>query len=152
MKLITSGKDRCVAASISMLLDVPIEVILEDLFSNLEKPFKGKWADKEKVPSIHEIVAYCLVTHNVALVPFEYDPQCTPCVHGHDPVPVYKHGSDVFDLQLRFGAGLIEGRTEKYGHMVAWDGLRIYDPRGYRYHSFEGSAFGFTMDRFWLAS
>jgi hypothetical protein len=38
----------------------------------------------------------------------------------------------------------------RLGHAVAWDGQRIYDPRGYVYTYQERHSYKYEPDTFWL--
>jgi len=159
MRLVTSNNNDCVAASLAMLLDVKIGYIENELFTNLPKPFPGQWAAFPKVPDMNVICEW-MWKHEIALIPFEYDPQSTPhkdC----PPVSVYpttegfpSYTADVaFYDQVSYGPGLFEGLTEReVGHMCAWDGKVIHDPRGYCYSLNVAQAkFGYQITRFWLA-
>ena len=161
MKLITSSDNDCVAASLAMLFDVEIGFIETHLFTALTKPFMRPWDGLPKVPDMNIICDWAWETHEIALVPFEYDPQCSPhkdC----PPVSVYPRtittlgatADWVFDKQMAYGPGLIEGNTlgREVGHMCAWDGKIIYDPRGYCYsYNVAKEKFGYQITRFWLA-
>jgi hypothetical protein len=61
--------------------------------------------------------------------------------------------NEVFEGQLSHGKGVIEGviTSTAKGHMVAWDGAVIYDPRGYMYSLNVANKFDFSPSRFWLA-
>jgi hypothetical protein len=142
-----------------MLFDVDIHYVKDQLFFGLSKPFPEPWSHLPKVPDMN-VVCHWAWDRRTALVPFEYNPQCTP----HEdcpPVPVYPTRSDIygktpdwaFITQMSFGPGLIEGITEdEAGHMCAWDGSIIYDPRGYCYsRNVAKERFGYQITRFWLA-
>jgi len=160
MKLITTTNNDCVAASLAMLFDTGIGYIKTQLFTNLPKPFPGQWSDLPKVPDMNVICDWAW-QRRTALVPFEYDPQCTPhkdC----PPVSVYSQTTKYpkgladwpFKTQLTYGPGLLEGTIigREVGHMCAWDGKIIYDPRGYCYsRNVAKEKFGYQITRFWLA-
>ena len=160
MNLITSSNNDCVAASLAMLLGVDIGYIELHLFTALTKPFTGRWVDLPKVPDMNVICDWLWEPCGIALVPFEYNPQCTPhkdC----PPVPVYPRTTVgphetahvAFKAQMNYGPGLLEGLTEgEVGHMCAWDGKIIHDPRGYCYTpNVAQEKFDYQMTRFWLA-
>ena len=161
MKLITSNNNDCVAASLAMLFDVDLSYVETRLFANLPKPFPGQWADLPKVPDMNVICDWAW-QRRTALIPFEYDPQCTPhkdC----PPVSAYprttssphKTGHAQFKIQLDYGPGLIEGviTGREVGHMCAWDGKVIHDPRGYCYsYHIAQEKFDYRVTRFWLAA
>jgi hypothetical protein len=162
MRLKTADNvNGCVAASLAMVLDMSTHMIERDLFLNLETPFSGEWSECPKVPDMNVIVHWAWDCHRIGFVPFEYNPQCSP--HPACPeVPVWPHNAAIdmsadtaFDRALGFGPGLLEGDI-KYpgehtvGHMCAWDGNVIYDPKGYVYSRNVSEKFGFVPLRFWL--
>jgi hypothetical protein len=156
MRLETATNNDCVAASLAMLLlDVDIVFIKDQLFPPVpEYPFQAPWDDVPRVPSMEEIVDWMWTKWNVAMVPFPYNPQCSP--HPNCPgVPVWPNDEPdkIFAHQLSYGGGVIEGVVTETGkgHMVAWDGKVIYDPRGYIYSPNVVDKFGFQPTRFWLA-
>jgi hypothetical protein len=151
----------CAAASIAMVVGTSLGKVKSDLFSDLRKPFTGKWAHIPQVPDMNIICDFALRTWGLALVPFEYMPTSTPhkdC----PPVSVYPRNTKVLNStpefnwrrQLAQGPGLIEGTIigKELGHMVAWTGKEIYDPRGYIYSlNVAVERFQFQVRRFWLA-
>jgi hypothetical protein len=158
MKLITSNQNDCVAASLAMLIGRSIDYIKCQLFNNLPKPFPDLWKDFPKVPDMNVICDW-MWGRGIALTPFEYNPQCTPhkvC----PPVSVYPRtvsgketADEMFNKQMAYGLGLIEGGIigREVGHMCAWDGKIIYDPRGYCYsRNVAQEKFGYQITRFWL--
>jgi hypothetical protein len=160
MKLITTTNNDCVAASLAMLFDVDLGYIETLLFTALTKPFSGQWSGFPKVPDMN-IICDWACQRGTALVPFEYDPQCTPH-KSCPPVSVYPQttrcphetADAAFDKQMEYGPGLIEGTIigREVGHMCAWDGKVIYDPRGYCYtRNVAKEKFGYQITRFWLA-
>jgi hypothetical protein len=107
-----------------------------------------------KVPSMEELVAWAYRKQRTGLVPFPFHPHCSP--HPNCPgVPVWPDDdpNEVFEGQLSHGKGVIEGviTSTAKGHMVAWDGAVIYDPRGYMYSLNVANKFDFSPSRFWLA-
>lgn len=154
MKLIRSGKNQCVAASVGMLFEWKLEELADfplfDIHSHLY-PFPHPWADLPKVASMEQICEWAFLVARCGLVPFPKNPTCTPSADC-PPQPVFKYGEQVFRTQLGFGAGLLEGLIKgSRGHMCAWDGLKVYDPRGYTYQIEEANDYSFTPTRFWLS-
>lgn len=153
MRLIKQAKDGCVYASLAMVLGETLEGVyhnfqpwkLEDKY-----PFPSPWDELPRVPSMHEICEIAIRHYLMAFVPFEYDPEVTP--HPDCPaIKVWDNAREVFNLQLRRGKGLIEGLKDNKGHMVAWNGTVVYDPRGYMYSLNVSDKFYFEPRRFWLA-
>lgn len=144
---------KCLLASLAMLFDLSWEEVEKALFYNLEYPFEPPWDTCPKVPDMNVIVDWALHVQHAALVPFEYNPSCTPhkdCT----PVRVWKDGPAKFRKTLEYGPGLIECETETgKGHMVAWDGASVYDPRcvvRYEYDRLIDN--GLKPRRFWLCT
>jgi hypothetical protein len=156
------GTDDCVAAALAMVFDVSLGYIKAELFTDLMFPFPEPWDKLPKVPDMNVICDYAMGQQGVALVPFELDPLCSPHVDCK-PVPVWPRSKTAtargpwkFEIALRKGPGLIEGTLTRngnqLGHMVAWDGTVIYDPRGYCYSTNVAMPrFNFQPRRFWLA-
>jgi hypothetical protein len=164
MKLIESTNNYdCVAAALAMVLGTDLGEIERILFHNLMKPFPEPWDNLPKVPDMNVICEF-MAGVGWALMPFEYNPQCSPhpdC----PPVPVYPFREAgnvgghflasfqrVWEKQLSLGPGLIEGTVDETGHMVAWSGDAIYDPRGCIYSLNVTNKFDFVPKRFWLAA
>jgi hypothetical protein len=161
MKLITTNNNDCVAASLAMLIDAPLGYVKIELFTALTKPFPGQWSGFLKVPDMNVICDWLWGERYTALTPFEYDPQCTPH-RSCPPVSVYPRTTSrphetadgAFSKQMDYGPGLIEGTIigREVGHMCAWDGKAIHDPRGYIYsRNVAKEKFGYQISRFWLA-
>jgi len=166
MRLIKQqGNADCVAAALAMVLNEwtggGIDYIKTALFSYLPKPFTGEWSDLPKVPDMNIICNWAWDSHSIALVPFEYSPTCTPA-RGCPPVPVWPRNTrsgmgpeEAWLRHLSYGPGLLEGSLigREVGHMVAWSGDAIYDPRGYIYSlNVAQEKFKFQPARFWLAA
>jgi hypothetical protein len=152
MNLVTARNNDCVAASLAMAFDINAGEIKSTLFTGLPKPFPAPWNELPKVPDMNVICNWAWGTKKIALVPFEYNPKCTPhkdC----PPVPVWEDPDGAFAQALSYGEGLLEGvkiKAER-GHMCAWDGQAIYDPRGCIYSRNVAEAyFDFRIRRFWL--
>jgi hypothetical protein len=113
-------------------------------------PFPQPWSRLPKVASMEEICDWVYFVLGIGLVPFPRNPGCSPA-EMCPMQPVYKDGEAKFLDQLSYGAGLLEGVVEHdRGHMCAWDGEKVYDPRGPLY-SFENAGdFDFAATRFWL--
>lgn len=151
MRLIEATDNDCVAASLAMVFRLAIETVKRELFTGLTHPFPDPWSHLPKVPAMVQICDWVASSHRASLTPYPYNPTCAPhpdC----PPVMVYAHPDTAFQAQLNRGQGVIEGRVAKgKGHMVAWDGNVIYDPRGYCYSlNVAVSKFGFTPSQFWL--
>ena len=151
MILINAPEYGCTVASLAMALELPMDTVWRELFTNLEYPFETPWERYPKVPSSNEICDWAWTKHGVGLVLFERNPICSPhkdC----KPVPVWYNGESKFQTHLIYGAGLLEGLVDGVGHMTAWSGALVFDPRGYIYPFNGASAFRFDIRRFWLCT
>lgn len=115
-----------------------------------EQPFPRPYEDFKVVPDKAVIFDLLWDRQRVALVSFECDPKCSP----HEncpPISSWKKPREKFLCQLGYGSGLLVGRTEACGHMCAWNGQAVYDPRGFIYSFNLAVTMGFYPDEFWLA-
>jgi len=154
MKLKLQETNGCVYASLAMVLNLEPAAVYS-IFKHWKfeenLPFEGEWKDVPRVPSMEEICDLAFRHCHTAFVPFPLDPKASP----HEsckPVSVWKEPQAKFLGQLAWGRGLIEGinTTNGRGHMVAWDGNVVYDPRGYCYSMNVADKFNFEPRRFWL--
>lgn len=154
MRLVKQENDGCVYAALSMVLNEELEVIYHCFKHWPFKhnfPFPGEWAQTPRVPSMEEICDIAWRHFNTALVPFPRDPLATPHA-ACPPIHVWENSDAKFFNQLRLGRGLIEGvLSSGRGHMVAWDGTVVFDPRDYCYTINVADRFNFEPRRFWLA-
>jgi len=153
MRLVVADERKtCIAAALAMVLELPYDQVLAELYSKLTYPFPEPWQQMPKVPDMNVVVDWAYSKHHAALVPFERNPVCTPHLDCK-PVPVWYNGDSKFRDQLRRGIGLIECvRRNGLGHMVAWDGKDVFDPEGYRYPYERLSDYGLEAKRFWLCT
>jgi len=149
MRLILSNNHDCVAASLAMVTGIPMSDIKEDLFTDLEYPFPPPWDKLPKVPNMDVICDYLWLGFRLGLTPFNNAPFCSPDV-ACPSFPVWEDAAAMFQRQLGFGPGLLEGTVAGKGHMCAWDGTMVFDPRGYAYLPDEADDLGFDIERFWL--
>lgn len=153
MRLVKQEKNGCVYAALSMVLNERLDTIYAN-FKHWDYkdnyPFTGEWSMVPRVPSMEEICDIAIRHFKTAFVPFPIDPLATP----HEdckPIHVWQYPQKKFTSQLSFGRGLLEGMVVESGHMVAWDGSVIFDPRGYCYSINVADRFDFQPRRFWLA-
>jgi hypothetical protein len=135
-----------------MALDLDLALVTSELFTDLEYPWEGEFAKFPKVPSMDIIVDWAWNIHHVGLIPFERNPVCQPhpsC----KPLPVWYNGEEAFCRHLSYGEGVIECElSDGRGHMVAWDGKKVYDPEGYIYDFKYLSQYEMEAARFWLCT
>ena len=155
MHLLTSKNNNCVAAAVAMVIGSgSAERVEGDLFClPSEHPFPVPWEHLPLVPNMDMICDWMLTEHHIALTPFTRNPLCSPHKDCPGVSPYNEDPEWVFEQQLDFGMGLLEGTVpNKFGHMCACVGQVIYDPRGYIYSLNVADKFNFTPVRFWLAS
>lgn len=116
MILQSTTKPLCMLYSLAMLLDVPADELALELPDGMEQT----WQSYKRGHHINELVA-CALRHKVALVKFDFYPRLAPSSQ-HEPITV----ASCLDMHGR--PGLIYGLTESGMHMVAWDGLQIFNP------------------------
>lgn len=156
MRLIKQEKNGCVYAAVGMLIkktpDEVFNIIDAPMGPKERHPFPEPWSHLPFVPTMDVIVDRLIKREGIALVQFKKNPTAAP----HPDCPPYdvwapykRH--DVFNSQLKYGRGLIEGTVGEVGHMVAWDGSVVFDPRGYCYSMNVADRFNFTPLCFWLA-
>jgi hypothetical protein len=140
----------CVAATLSMVTSKPLEDIIRELFTGLPHPFPTPWSSLPKVPCMTEICEWAWTTAKIGLVPFDRCPTCSVAPEC-PPVAVWSDGESRWLKHLSFGPGLLEGivRGDR-GHMCAWDGQVILDPRGYKYTWDDRHNYKYDAHRFWL--
>lgn len=153
VRLINATDNDCLVASLAMVLDLDIEDVKSDVIPDpLEYPFPPPWNDLPLVPDMNVVADWLFTTKGSAITPFEHAPYCTPDINC-PTVSVYNEDAGrVFEQQLSYGPGMIECWFNGNGHMVAWDGERIYDPHGYIYNLSDTECYGTTPHRFWLFS
>jgi hypothetical protein len=148
VRLIKGKENECVYTSLAMLLNVDVDVIKRRFTLKLEDtyPFEFPFEQLPRVPCMEEV---CLevVRRDSSLTPFPRVVEATP--HPDCP-PIKVWGDEKFFDILCKGPGLIEGMVKDRGHMVAWDGHVVYDPRGYCYSINVADKFDFDPKRFWL--
>lgn len=153
MRLILTEKPfTCVHASLAMLLggsESHHEYVKNSL--PLRYPFPSPY---QGVPAGHSMAEVCDFiqrsgTWIVGLMPFDRSPTCSIAPELPE-VSVWSEGELKWRQHLRFGRGLLEGHTEVVGHMCAWDGRNVYDPRGYIYAWEDREDYNFDAERFWL--
>ena len=154
MNLVIGTNGQCLLASVAMLIGESLEATRQILIGHLDwpdkHPFEGEWEDYPRVPSMHEVVDALWRFKRLGLVPFEYNPSCAPHIDCPS-IDVWQRPREQFLNQLDFGSGLIEGVVDDRGHMVAWDGQVVLDPRGYCYSLNVSDKFDFQPTRYWLA-
>lgn len=163
MKMVVSPDGfSCTAASLAMVTNRWLDEIIEDLYMDLDFPFDPPFDGYPKVPSMDEICDWMWKQCLQGLVPFNRNPTVS-IAPGCNQVPVWYNGDRQWLDQLAYGWGLLEGFVIKkntdpngflpeirIGHLCAWDGKYVMDPRGYKYKWADREEHGFDAERFWL--
>lgn len=116
MILQSTNKPLCMLYSLAMLLGVEADELALELPNGMEQTWQGY----KRGHHMNEIVA-CAAKHGVALVKYDFYPRMAPTSE-HELITV----NSCFDMHGR--PGLIYGLTATGVHMVAWDGMQIFNP------------------------
>lgn len=153
MKMVTSDKYQCVAASFAMVFGIDLPKMLEYLGHD----GLGNIATNEPHPN-----------NQRSFHPQEFVDLCLNWDYGMTMIELYplmKHGSTLinhaeflgearFFKSLLHGSGVLFGKTidSETGHAVAWDEntYQIYDPRGRIYKMDDALENDFTPLQFFL--
>lgn len=150
MRLVRAKDKTCVIASLAMLTYLDYTEVEKEIMPNLEYPFNPPWEKYPKVPCMDMICDWLWQRYHRSLTPFNKNPHCSPSP-ACNSVPVWYDGEEKWKSQLDYGIGLLEGTYNRFiGHMCAWDGSRVFDPRGYVYNWEDRETFEFDAERFWL--
>jgi hypothetical protein len=133
-----------------MLLDEPVANVVSDLFSDLDYPFNPPYEKYPRVPCMTEICEWMWEKSFGMLMPFERCPKVAISPRTASVSVWAELGEHRFQKHMRYGPGLLEGKTDRAGHMCAWDGKYVYDPRGYIYEWHYRTEHEFDAERFWL--
>lgn len=120
------GMPACMLYSLAMVLDVPARKVIDDMVE------RGYTINLNTSPHMQELVDY-LWDLGYIVSEIEYDPvQALPITQ--TIVPMLKTEEE----KLGRFTGYMDGRVGLYlvdldgpRHMCAWDGERVYDPKGY---------------------
>jgi len=121
MNMQVAQTNTCLIHSVAMCIDVPAEDLIREL-------------GHDGIPEglhIQEIMDV-LASRGYGLVPFESD----PVLGSYHDALLEKHVIPAADRSIRMRshmrgrAGIIITRNTRTGHACAWDGVRVYDPRG----------------------
>jgi hypothetical protein len=154
MQLIIAPKHECTYACLSMLLGsnmAHFRISFNKLWDE-KYPFDPPYDELPRVPSMDEICFYMAENTKGSLMPFNRETYCTPS-YDQRGVRIWSDKFFYYNV-LPLGPGLIEGMVTGadgvIGHMVAWNGSVVYDPRGYCYSINVADKFGFQPKTFWL--
>ncbi|GMU26175.1 MAG: hypothetical protein AMXMBFR16_10800 [Candidatus Uhrbacteria bacterium] len=151
-----NNKFSCLPASFSMVCGVPFKKFIELLgHDGSATPFKST-SDKQ---AFH--IQECLdVAWKLGFICMPIDLFCisSPTADGSQGVfKIWDQDAAAarFLQYLKGRAGVMEGASFRSqgvlrGHAVAWDGEKIYDPRGRSYSMEDRQSNNFTPSRFWL--
>ena len=132
MKLIKQSGPFCLVASAAMILDTTIEELHKEIGHDGTEFW---WEGKMRGIHIQEIIM-CVRRRNKSLTPIEMFPTVSYLSDGCDPKMIFNvpHAEVRFYMMIRDHRGILVGETDSGNpHACAWDGMKVFDPRGWIY-------------------
>ena len=117
----------CIISAAAMVLDKHPDVIEECIGHDGSEIIFPEMRDPARRRGFHvQEIIDCAHVYGYAVTPIEALPISTP-----DMVHMYevKFRKARFKCYLRSNIGIVTGRTRLWGHAVAWDRQRAFDPR-----------------------
>lgn len=145
----------CMPFALAMALDVPVEDIIRLVgHDGSHHPWPVPFQFVRAGFHIHEIIDVAFLYYRRLLCPFVREPTVT-CDERCPEIPAKFVGTDTdarWRWALRNNTGIMTGQMMDtgVGHAVAWDGQKIYDPRGYVYSYDDRHHYLYEPDTFWL--
>jgi len=122
-----SSKHSCIVVAFAIACEISVDEFLQRL-KQRGGPVKGTYHTQQCLDVVWDL--------GYATMWIESDPLLIPN-EGYQGEPariLYPEGNRIrFMNYLRSLKGVLGGMRPKMGHAVAWDGVKIYDPRGYVY-------------------
>lgn len=157
MKLQVSPNNwSCMAVAAAMVLNKPLSEVIQGLgHDGSEKVWQPHWEDQVAGFHIHEIIDYAWMQNATPVTPFLRYPLVTPSPAHPEQLAKFAREPDLerrFTNRLYGRVGIITGTVIfGRGHAVAWNGHKIYDPRGYVYTYAEAETdYHYHADIFWM--
>ena len=143
----------CAAVSLAMALDRPYKRII-DLCGHdgSAKVWQAPYHNKEAGFHIHELIDVAWTSFKKTMTPFVRSPMATPSTDQREQTAIFAHYKDHerrFVARIFNRVGIMTGFAHG-SHAVAWDGSRIYDPRGYVYYYDDRQKYYYEPDVFWM--
>ena len=158
MKLqIAPNNWSCMATSVAMALDTQTANVVRLCgHSGDGLPWPPPFDHIREGFHIHELIDVVWLYFSKTLTPFIRCPMVTP----RDECPEQPATFTECDAETRFIkrmwsrtgilTGVVKSGCVEIGHAVAWDGHKIYDPRGYIYPFTARDKYGYEPDVFWM--
>ncbi len=154
MKLqISPNNWSCMPTSVAMALDTDVDTVIRLCGHKGDAlPWPPPFDKLREGFHIHEIIDVVWLYFSKTMTPFIREPTVTP----HDECPERGAVFVECDSEIRFikrlwsRQGIMTGVVGELGHAVAWDGHRIYDPRGYIYTYTDRDKYRYDPDVFWM--
>ncbi len=117
----------CIISAAAMVLDLHPDVVEECIGHDGSEIIFPKMRDPARRRGFHiQEIIDCAYAYGYAMTPTEGCPISTP----DDVLECeVKFHEDRFTDYLKDNVGIITGQTRLWGHAVAWDTERIFDPR-----------------------
>lgn len=137
MKLVTSPTVwGCSAAALAMVLDKDYDSIIKEIGHDGSKIVNPELQSPGCYKGFHmqELIEVA-IDQGYAVTPIEVLPVQTAMGDDEHVVefPQYRDHARRLQYHLNRVSGIIIGKLEKYWHAVAWNGERVFDPRGQAY-------------------
>lgn len=138
-----------------MALDVPVEDIVRLVgHDGSHRPWPAPFDSVRKGFHIHEMIDVAFIYYRRLLCPFDKAPMVT-CDERCPEIPAEFSGvtpEQRWNFATVFKTGVMTGQmtVSRRGHAVAWDGHKIYDPRGYVYSYEDRHNYNYEPDTFWM--
>jgi len=138
MKLITSPNAwSCSAAALAMVLKIDFDDVIKMIDHDGSEKINPELRSPGCYKGFHmqELIEVALEL-GYAVTPIEAMPVQTALGDDEYDVKIKKYYSSENRLQhhLILGRGILMGKLNRYWHAVAWNGSKIYDPRGQIYN------------------
>lgn len=148
MKLIKQPSGSCLIASVAMVLDIDIKILNEMIGhdgSAVVLPLLPEPA-RRRGHHLQEIID-CALKSGYAVTPIEVLPYSTPDGKSEYPIDFQIDNKERLFKYMRNSRGILTGLGSRWRHAMAWDGKRVYDPRGYIYSLCDCKI---IIDCFWM--
>jgi hypothetical protein len=137
----------CLPTAFAIALDVNVSIVIGQIGHDGSRILWPRNPEPECRQGFHiqELIDVAWFYHNRAVTPIE----ALPCLHPRieDPVHPLRVNLDRFEKYLKGNKGVLIGLHEgEKMHAVAWDGAKVYDPRGFVTRDLSI----YTIQSFWM--
>ena len=134
MRLMIQIDDSCLVYAAAMVLDVDPNTLIAEIGHDGQDIWWPACTGASRKRGIHiQEIIDCAHARGHGLMPIEVFP-CSSPGPGIEPIEIWKDGHchARFENMIAFHPGILIGESENgIGHAWAWDGEKVYDPRGY---------------------